>query len=57
MATMKVKDRNSRTLSRLEEQLKSGVKVGTGKDPQTLPLEERDIKRIKKEIDILKTRI
>lgn len=48
-----VKNRRARALSRLQAQLKSGVKPVKG---ENVPLEERDIKRINKEIDILKNK-
>jgi hypothetical protein len=59
-----VKNRRSRVISRLEAQLKSGVKTErvsqltlatTGANQ--IPLEEKDIKRIKKEIETLKSKI
>lgn len=58
-----VRNRRSRALSRLQEQLKSGVKPIINKDaPEagmyiTIPLEEKDVKRIKREIEVLKSKI
>jgi len=49
-----VKSRRERVLLKLEAQLKSGVK--NTKEGQK-DLTENDVKRIKKEIGILKTRI
>lgn len=62
-----VKNRRNSALNRLENQLKSGKKAykvknslskkGYSTTQSTIPLEELDIKRINKEIEILKTRI
>jgi hypothetical protein len=53
------KERRQRVITRLEAQLKRGVRPPT-KNEQTLsdvPLMDADIKRIEKELSILKTRI
>ena len=53
------KDRRVNVISRLEVQLKKGMRPPK-KDEQTLsdvPLLDVDINRIKKEIEVLKTRI
>jgi hypothetical protein len=52
------KNRRERVIAMLEKQLKNGKKrekVIHG--AKTIPLTEKDIKRIEKEIDILKARI
>lgn len=46
-----------RTESRLEAQLKGGVKNGTNANPGTFPLTETDVTRIKKELQTLKSKI
>lgn len=59
------KQRRGRVITRLEAQLKSGVKTEKNLHPltaattggNTIPLTEKDIERIKKEIEILKTRV
>lgn len=60
----KAKQRRVSTIERLELQLKSGTKTEkvshltlstTGANQ--IPLEEQDVKRIKRELSILKTRI
>lgn len=48
-------ERRKSALNRLENQLKSGVKPT--KDGNTTSLTNKDVKRISKEIDILKTRL
>lgn len=59
----KVNQRRINVVSRLEEQLKSGKKalknVGlpTSATDEYIPLTENDIKRINKEIEVLKSRI
>lgn len=58
--TVKLTVRRQHALDRLEKQLKSGVKPaphpdGGFKDPYQL--EEKDVERIKKEIDVLKSRV
>lgn len=50
-----VKSKRRRVIERLQNQLKDGFKSKNGIDK--IPLSERDIERIKKEIEILKTRI
>lgn len=63
--SVKVISRRRLVINRLENQLKSGVKVNRIKDITnsnkiaviSTPLSEKDIKRIKKEIETLKTRI
>jgi hypothetical protein len=50
-----VKSRRSRVLERLDAQLQRGTK--TTKGGLVVPLEERDTKRIKKEMETLKKRI
>ena len=56
MATVAQKSRQARALVQLEKQLKSGVKTQKGTSDVKVPLQEADIKRIQKEIDILKAR-
>lgn len=46
--------RRKGALQRLEDQLKKGVKIFNGKN---IPLEEKDLKRINKEINKLQTRL
>jgi len=63
--SVKTIGRRRLVIDRLENQLKSGVKVNRIKDITnsnkiaviSTPLSEKDIKRIKKEIETLKTRI
>ena len=63
--SVKTIGRRRLVIDRLENQLKSGVKVNRIKDINnsnkiaviSTPLSEKDIKRIKKEIETLKTRI
>lgn len=64
MTNTKKDDRRVRALARLEAQLESGVKTSKGKnvnsqfkfdrDNAKEPLTEKDIKRINREIEILK---
>ena len=56
MATIAKKIRQSNVLKMLEKQLKSGVKTKKKTTDVKIPLTDSDIKRINKEIDILKTR-
>lgn len=56
MATVQQRSRKSRALDMLEAQLKSGVKTEKGTRDNKIPLTESDIKRINKEIEILKKR-
>jgi hypothetical protein len=53
MATAAKRSRQSRALVMLEKQLKSGVKTQKKTTDVKVPLTESDIKRIKKEIEIL----
>ena len=55
--TEKQTTRNSRALGRLEAQLKSGVKTVKKSTTETTELTASDIKRIEKEISVLKTRM
>jgi len=57
MATAAKRIRQSNVLTMLEKQLKSGVKTQKKTTDVKVPLTESDIKRIKKEIDTLKSRI
>ena len=57
MATAMKQSRQSRALKRLEAQLKSGVKTKKGTTNEKEPLTEKDVKRIKKEIAILKDKL
>jgi hypothetical protein len=54
MATVQKRSRQARALVMLEAQLKSGVKTEKKTRDVKIPLTESDIKRIKKEIEILK---
>lgn len=56
MATIAKKSRQSRVLEMLEKQLKSGVKTKKKTTDVKVPLTDADIKRINKEIEILKSR-
>lgn len=49
--------RRKRVIEKLEAQLKAGTKVGKGATPETLPLLDVDIKRIKNELSILNSRL
>lgn len=57
MATIAQKIRKSRVIEMREKQLKSGVKTQKKTRDVKIPLTESDIKRIHKEIDVLKSRI
>lgn len=57
MATIAKKIRQKNVLERLEKQLKSGVKTKKKTTDVKVPLNDADIKRINKEIEILKTRV
>ena len=57
MATVQKRSRQTRALSMLEEQLKSGVKTQKKTTDVKVPLTENDIKRLKKEIEVLKSRV
>lgn len=52
-----MKQRQKDALKRLQEQLKSGVKTVKGTFDKKENLTEKDIKRINKEISILKERV
>lgn len=54
---MKQSERQKSVLSRLEKQLKSGVKPVKGKATGTVELSPHDIKRIEKEITTLETKL
>lgn len=56
MATIAKKSRQARVLVKLETQLKSGVKTKKKTTDVKVPLTDADIKRINKEIEILKSR-
>jgi hypothetical protein len=51
----RIYEKREGALSRLEKQLKSGTKVA--KDGSRVPLEEKNIKRINKEVEVLKERL
>ena len=56
------KERRKSVITRLEKQLKDGTKPNKGtaqerKDNPFIPLTDKDVTRIKKDIEILKTRI
>jgi hypothetical protein len=60
--TQKAKGRRKLALKQREEQLLAGTKPNRGTTAEkkltpSIPLEEKDVKRIKKEIETLKTRI
>ncbi len=57
MATVQKRSRQARALSMLEQQLKSGMKTQKKTSDVKIPLTENDIKRLKKEIEILKTKV
>lgn len=57
MATIAKKIRQKNVLEKLEKQLKSGVKTQKKTTDVKVPLTDADIKRINKEIEILKTRV
>ena len=50
-------ERKKNALKRLEKQLSDGVKTIKGSKNEKKPLSDSDIKRIVKEIEILKTKI
>ena len=56
MATAAKRSRQSRVITMLEKQLKSGVKTQKKTTDVKVPLTDSDIKRINKEIDILTKR-
>ena len=57
MATAAKRSRQVRVLEVLEKQLKSGGKTEKKTTDVKVPLSEHDIKRIHKEIEILKAKI
>ena len=57
MATVQKRSRQSRVLSMLEYQLKSGVKTQKKTRDVKAPLTDSDKKRIEKEIESLKTKV
>lgn len=57
MATIAKKSRQARALNVLEQQLKNGVKTQKKTTNTKIPLTDADIKRINKEIEVLKTRV
>lgn len=57
MATIQRRSRQARALSMLEAQLKSGVKTEKGTRDKKVDLTDSDVKRLNKEIDILRSRL
>ena len=57
MATVQKRSRQSRVLSMLEAQLKSGVKTEKKTYDVKIPLTESDRRRIEKEIELLKSKL
>jgi len=57
MATIAKKSRQARALNVLEQQLKNGVKTQKKTTNTKIPLTDADVKRINKEIEVLKTRV
>jgi hypothetical protein len=57
MATLEQKARKENVIKRLESQLKSGNKTEKKSVNTKVSLTDSDIKRIKKELDVLKSRI
>lgn len=57
MATVQQRSRQSRVLSMLEHQLKSGVKTQKGTRDVKVPLTDSDKKRIEKEMGILQSKL
>lgn len=55
--TMKQNERRRSALERLQSQLKSGVKTVKGTVDQTEILTEKDVKRINREIEVLKSKL
>lgn len=53
----KTKQRRKSVIERLESQLKIGTKPAKKSQVRGIPLTDSDIKRINKEIEILRTRI
>jgi hypothetical protein len=57
MATLVQKSRKENVIKRLESQLQSGNKTEKKSVNTKVSLTDSDIKRIKKELDVLKSRI
>jgi hypothetical protein len=57
MATLAQKLRKENVIKKLESQLQSGDKTEKKSVNVKVPLTDSDIKRIKKELDVLKSRI
>jgi len=57
MATLVQKSRKENVIKRLESQLQSGNKTEKKSVDTKVSLTDSDIKRIKKELDVLKSRI
>jgi|LakMenE18May11ns_1017448.scaffolds.fasta_scaffold9669302_1 hypothetical protein len=57
MATLEQKARKENVIKRLESQLQSGNKTEKKSVNTKVSLTDSDIKRIKKELDVLKSRI
>jgi hypothetical protein len=57
MATAAKRSRQQRVLELFEKQLKSGVKTQKGTYDVKIPLTDSDIKRIKKEMGILQSKL
>ena len=57
MATSAKRSRQSRVITMLEKQLKSGVKTQKKTTDVKVPLTESDVKRINKELEILTKRV
>jgi hypothetical protein len=55
--TAKRRDRQKRALARLTAQLESGVKTEIGSRDKKIPLTDKDVKRISKEISILESKL
>ena len=55
--TVTQQSRRRRALAMLEQQLKSGVKTEKKTFDKKVPLTEKDVKRLNKEINILKDRL
>ena len=55
--TLPQMSRKKRVLEMREAQLKAGTKTKKGTLDEKIPLSEKDVKRIKKEIETLKKRI
>jgi hypothetical protein len=57
MATIQRRSRQTRALSMLEEQLKSGVKTEKGTRDTKISLTDSDVRRLNREIGILQSRL